>query len=434
MRLPVNIFKQLFEYDLKLDIQNFQFVDKDYPGNILLNGYGYFEYSKSRQIRFTLYFFPELGETVIEETIHDYFQNKSKYRIKIVDIAGQNWETELSDTTLNTNDAPSAISYISGNCKHLSHIGHSDYKDNDCYISMYFDPKYEFPFNSSDRRSTQNSKGVTVSDKVTPEIDFDGTNLKVRGGNYGTHINIVFVLPSYTENVEFRLLECLRFITGQRIEYTLLEIHTDGDCLSKIFPTDDQVVSSIYPPIWIQEYPVEYATQSWTLCDLMFRHIRELSTKTFSILGTHINAVIGSGPSYFESQTLILAVHIEGIIKDFLLDKVEVGQDVIGSAEVYKEAILKIDPESATEKRLLDFLTTFPKPSVRQVIELLISENVLIRKHQKTWTKVRNKYAHPGLKGRKKSHSNLFNQYFEILDMYYRVIFYILKYEGGYSD
>ena len=197
-------------------------------------------------------------------------------------------------------------------------------------------------------------------------------------------------------------------------------------------PFEAKSTHGIYPPLGIQSYFEKNSIDSWHMLHKMFDYICNHDLETYSPLGTVINSIIGAGPGYFETQSLVFAVAAESIVKQthvVLEDDSKINQE---SLEELTKLVEEWPGDAPLTRRVLGFLKNIGPQKVKDMFYQLKDRGIISESQIQAWKKLRNPLAH-GDSQRNKEPDHMYRLRRHVVEMIYLMIFHIIGYRGYYS-
>jgi predicted transcriptional regulator len=433
MGLQNEFYSDYLNRRMKIDLQTFRIENNSDPEVDLLHGYGYIEYGEEENFIFTLYVDKKYDHKFVINALDSLNPSDEDIQIIGLDVTGRDWIIFPSSFSLQQTLTENSVSRLSGESKELHLSTSSHYTDKYYYIDITIDPIYRIPFNTSRSETTKSESNTIIAYKSLPLIEYESKSYAISGLKNEASTTVSFRFKKMANNVEKRLLECLRYITGENIHFGIVEIHNKGVCEVRIYPQPRRPKANIRPPIRIEDYPHPSANDSWRLFEAMFEFVKTEKSEQFSYLGTHINAIIGAGPAYYESQSLILSVHIEGMLLDFLEKYASISDSDKEEVKKFKALVKSVENRSNIKERLISALGNMERAGARQILKSLMKRGVIDKDQRDSWIEIRNKYSHPKLTKRSSRSADDFIAYLKVLEMFYRITFHIIRYNGLFN-
>lgn len=136
-----------------------------------------------------------------------------------------------------------------------------------------------------------------------------------------------------------------------------------------------------------------------------------------------------------ENSSLVLSVSVEGLITKTLISKRDVDQEFIKLADEALPILVDAGLSPRVLSCVLSRLENAKNPRVQDTLRRLASEGVIREAHFKAWEKLRHSAAHGGaLEDDDRVLQVHLNRFHVCLDLYYRLVFLLIGYEGRHID
>lgn len=231
--------------------------------------------------------------------------------------------------------------------------------------------------------------------------------------------------------LEVRILEALQFVFGREIKWGVIR--------KNLFNSAETIIETTYINTEMGDIdtPLQLNTnnnQAFTdLFDKYFSFITSsYQGQGYHTISSYIRRVCRSSTSIINTRLLILTTAIEGILKQMNLD-IPNESTQAESIEYLQEYIKEWKGSESLKNQVLNYLTQFDKPSARKQLKYLQKLGVTQKKHIDAWYKHRNIAAHSDSL-EEINIQTLATEHDAILVLMYHLIFYLIGYEGTYTD
>jgi hypothetical protein len=145
--------------------------------------------------------------------------------------------------------------------------------------------------------------------------------------------------------------------------------------------------------------------------------------------------ILRARESDIENSSLVLSVAVEGLVKKTLLSERDVDPEFFKQAEEAKPILKKAGLGPRALGCVLSSLGNAKHPRVQDVLRRLVTEGIASEAHLKAWKGLRHAAAHGSvLEDDDKALQEHLDRFHVCLDLYYRLIFLLIGYEGRHTD
>jgi hypothetical protein len=294
--------------------------------------------------------------------------------------------------------------------------------------------KYRIPNTGMINFKTSVSHDYSFTDnKNVWTIELNG-NLKILITKYGNYLDLLILEQ---ERLEFKdvdlIINSLDFVLGTESEPIFINISGNGH---KVLNRRNMLraASTFEPPLTSNHnYGSEFTINHSRLFILYYNFIFQDAKKKLPILH---NRIVSGSRNYIYAAALVLSVQIETICKvyfsgyykkdDEFISTLKKCKDLIYESQIEnKESVIKI----LEEKIRVD---TPNQINAKNIMQNLAKENQLTKSLISKWSSLRNITAH-GDDYKDNNHKELIDKVFLCTNLYYQLIFSLIKYEGKYS-
>lgn len=145
--------------------------------------------------------------------------------------------------------------------------------------------------------------------------------------------------------------------------------------------------------------------------------------------------ILRARESDIENSSLVLSVAVEGLVKKTLLSERDVDPEFVKQAEEAKPILKKAGLGPRALGCVLSSLGNAKYPRVQDALRRLATEGVAGEAHLEAWKGLRNAAAHGSvLDDDDKALQEHLDRLHVCLDLYYRLVFLLIGYEGTHTD
>ena len=362
------------------------------------------------------------------EIIHERYY----YHLTANDINGRQWEAKwIIPNIQSRHDTNGYI--VNADIRELSH-------SSDLYVEVagycagiYFPGDIAIPFNTP----------VTVDKIVGGQKRSSSVNLNIaRFSACGIEFEAEKEVGWLTLNalsdgaiddaLLMRLAESLQFVLAKSLSWSIIELSHGKTRRVRVRSCQKNVDNSrVQPPVNFQA--VDPLNKVWTLFGRYLGHTKKYQDALWHPIFRWIHAVIESGCSSLDTESLILSVAIEGLLKEEFKNlayrNVELKKQI-------KEAIRLITRSGLAREfknRTCSLLGNMWKPRAKDFLHILKDKNLLDPRLVEEYDKLRNSSAHGELADSSKFQLHM-DRCAAVLVLFYQIVFLVIGYRGPYTD
>lgn len=136
-----------------------------------------------------------------------------------------------------------------------------------------------------------------------------------------------------------------------------------------------------------------------------------------------------------ENSSLVLSVAVEGLVKKTILSEKDVDSEFVKQAEEAEHILENLTLGSRALSAIKSSLGNAKQPRVQDTLRRLATAGVISKAHLKAWGKLRHAAAHGSvLEDDDKALQEHLDRFHVCLDLYYRLVFLLIGYEGRHTD
>lgn len=255
-------------------------------------------------------------------------------------------------------------------------------------LSLWYQGNFKIPFDAPVEHHKQAGDFKAESRLVARmAIQWNGLELHlIQDGDY-LMISITSPENKLPTHLDQRITETLQFVLGQPLNWEFQSIvapHQQRVTVQKTLSPQTYA----YPPLY---WGFKHAQHFRGMFCRYFEHISSFKEQGFHPLSQIVTNVVRSTGPYFEPMALMLSVAIEGLLKNHILHRKK-----------------RISVETELQK---------------------LEKNGLVSPGQRlAWRNIRQKLAHGELPATLEQKT--MNDFYQVLTLYYRLIFHIIRYAG----
>lgn len=434
MGRPTDSFLDLSTNKFFVDFERIQILDPKNKRKVLISGHGWIKQSNYKKFIFKIY----INRVQSNSGTISYLARKSKTYdgisyIRCKDHLGIIWkfEGEITDIPLAFKDRTPEIN---GNTEEIWRKQKlPSLKDNS--VILIFSDKYNFP-HIKDEETIIIDENVYQNISPTHTIDYKSKNVKIHGYTKDELIHIIIKKNRFSIFFHIRILESLKFITGQQLK-PLAVIISKGGVVKTVYFSDHKYENvKLAAPIKIRNQPFKIYQNSWCLFDKFVEYVsNEYTGEDYSSLGAEVNGQIGLGASFFSSSILLICVGIESLLNILYPNIVNISEN----DKIQINSIIKYfkdypnDIDGIIFDRIITIVGQMKNVRAKDLLVELKDIGVINKQQFDTWNKIRNSFAHGTQIKVDQDWNEMIEKFYILLEMYYRLIFYKIGYDGLYT-
>lgn len=145
--------------------------------------------------------------------------------------------------------------------------------------------------------------------------------------------------------------------------------------------------------------------------------------------------ILRARESDIENSSLVLSVAVEGLVKNTLLSEKDVDSEFVKQAEEAERIVENLALGSRALSAVKSSLGNAKQPRIQDTLRRLVTTGVLSKAHINAWGKLRHAAAHGSvLEDDDKALQEHLDRLHVCLDLYYRLVFLLIGYEGRHTD
>jgi len=231
---------------------------------------------------------------------------------------------------------------------------------------------------------------------------------------------------------ELRVVEALRFATGQSLQWSVLQMEVQGKATVRITSAPPAGGQSLFPP------PLQYSIVDptkcvWALFERYLQYVLTYPEQKWHPLSVHLYSLVEAGKGSWDSFGLALGVATEGVLKACFADCGEPPtefKDAVSELECHVQAWAG---EQEVKERSLGAIRCLRRARAKDRLAALAQMGVVFAEHIKAWEDLRHSSAHADHPWgeRRQEHIDLC---YTVVVLIYRLVFQAIGYEGQYND
>lgn len=232
-----------------------------------------------------------------------------------------------------------------------------------------------------------------------------------------------------------RFLRALGMLTGQFMDPLVSYSHSDGQLITCIHRRSTQESTHLLGPMDPRCRDPRDAHRFLACCLQHAERQHPERKDQFLLLYRFWHRILRARHGDIENSSLVLSVAIEGIIKALFASEQDADAEFVELVGVAKPSVEGLKINERVRESLLEHLkyAVFPKP--KETMRRLKEQGVVTDAHIRAWNQMRNSGAHGAqLEDDAKEIEEHYQRYLCCLDMFYRLLFLAINYQGKYID
>ena len=357
---------------------------------------------------------------------------KSYYKLVAKDISGREWESKWILPDIHAGSGGDG-NVIRASIREIFWSSSINTKNDISYVGIYFPGEIEIPCN----KYTEEEK-IVDGEKRASSIGFnlakfDSCDLKfeIKKEKDWLKLDAYSATQKINDTYIMRFVESLQFVLARPLAWSIAEL-VDGKIkkvrIRSCKRNNKQL--RIGSPVYM-DGPFSYA---WALFDKYLNHIINYKDKdSWHPISNWVHAVIESGSVSLDTESLVLSIAIEGLLRDefkhLRFGSEELEAQINEGKSIIQGSCLKLP----FKERLYGLFVAMSKPRAKDLLYILKEKNLIDERLIKEYGKLRNPSAHGDF-------SNITNPQEQIdmcacaLMLLYYLIFLAIGYKGKYID
>lgn len=248
---------------------------------------------------------------------------------------------------------------------------------------------------------------------------------------------LTFKCEDYPAESGFKaFLRGLSILTGRWLRPMCLSIYEGDQQTTRILNRlhEDNSVNLLTPIVMRRDFTED---AHMFLERFMGKSLDEQETEDgpCSLAHRYWHRILRARESDIENSSLVLSVAVEGLVKKTLLTEKDVDPEFVRQAEEAKPILNKSGLGPRALKCALSSLGNAKHPRTQDALRRLMTEGVASETHLKAWMGLRHAAAHGSvLEEDDRDLQEHLDRFHICLDLYYRLIFHLISYEGRHTD
>jgi hypothetical protein len=307
-------------------------------------------------------------------------------------------------------------------------------------LKIYFFEKYSIPLHLLSDVS-EGEANYKVRDRT--EFEAIGLKFEVR-----CHEKLAYTLFSVSSDsripgqLHLRVQEALQFITGRSATWRArAELH-NGFCTTELSsPWGQMPEATLHPPIHPATMQLNSRNHGWGLfADFLAYVLRTTKDTHWNLVAYHIFNARQTSAGSIDAWAAGVSIALEALTS--LVKLPGDRQQRTRISKFYKAVAQLLNSKSDLEAdlvtRALDMLRPMNRARPQERLKSLSRLGFIEKAYIKNWGPLRNRHVHPKLMGlRRPSQADsrkLIRTILEVEVLLYQVAFFLIKYEGEYTD
>lgn len=357
------------------------------------------------------------------------------YRLSAKDIKGRQWEAKSILPDIHAGPHPAGY-IVNARIRELSYSSGDLYDEVDGYYAgIYFPGDITIPCNTItkvekivDGEQRSYSGNLNISKFNACGIDFE-----IEKEADWLMLRALSNTKSIDDAAVVRFAESLQFVLAKSLSWSIVELFHRRTKKVKVRSCKRNVDQSrIQPPIQFQS--VDPSNNVWSLFSKYLGHVINYNNNVlWHPIFRWIHAVIESGCSSIDTESLILSVAVEGLLNEEF-NKLEFrSTELEAQIEKVRCIILQSDLEQTFKDRLLGSFGGMLKPRAKDLLHILKDRDLINALLLKEYGKLRDSSAHGEVADSSKFQVHL-DRCAAVLVLFYHLIFLAIGYTGPYTD
>ena len=231
-----------------------------------------------------------------------------------------------------------------------------------------------------------------------------------------------------------RFMQALEMLVGRPLRPLVTSTVSGNERITRVHRRPTKERSSLEPPIQLGHFEPGDAHRFLSCC----LHPAGLPPGTddqLLVLYRFWWRILRAHQGDIENSSLVLSVAIEGVLKELFLSRHDADAEFCHLVDAAKPAIGRLKIHERVRSSLSTSLKNAIAAKPRDAMVRLEEQGVLEDTHIKAWKALRNTGAHGALldddEDRFQRH---IDRFFCCLDMFYRLVFAVIGYRGGFID
>lgn len=182
----------------------------------------------------------------------------------------------------------------------------------------------------------------------------------------------------------------------------------------------------------------EFAEDAHQFLELFMRKSmddKEIGEGPCDLAHRYWHRILRARESDIENSSLVLSVAVEGLVKKTLLSEEDVDSEFVKQVEEAEHIFENLPLGSRVVSAVKSSLANAKQPRVQDALRRLATAGAISQAHIKAWAKLRHAAAHGSiLEDDNKALQEHLNRFHVCLDLYYRLVFLLIGYEGRHID
>lgn len=354
------------------------------------------------------------------------------YRLKAVDLDNREWICLdiLPDSILSNPYGVRIVRAIAD--KLLTSSAFSGQRSN--HALLYIQGHLPFPSN------TLTNKTMTIGEREVFEswelnvakVEAAGFSFEIINADGYCRVAVVSKESELNEVVIRRVREALSFVFGCNVDFAAICDRTAQNEKWQIINTSKIYDKGYYQPL--RGTSPSVAESFWKLFDTFLSHILKDKDEKWSHPLSHRVALLFNSPTVpAENQSLVLAVNIEGFVKNILKNKNNQTLDptLKEDSDKLKDHINTTDYSKTFKERINGMLGSMNDIRAKDYLQELVTQKTVSKELFNVWQDQRNSAAHGTIPEYNKEH---IQQYDKMVTLFFQLVFIIIQYNDKYTD
>jgi len=299
-------------------------------------------------------------------------------------------------------------------------------------VLLRFKGRIEFPSNrgtetvvkvGGQKRSTSHTLNVAF-------VDVAGFTFEMRHEREHTVASLRLPAGTATAATPSRIQEALQFVLGQQLAVMVVETMEAGQHLTRL--TSPSHGHGKRPPP-LQFRSLDFDGNFWRMFTDYFLHVHADSESGWHPTSCHVGSVIESAAASLDIGVLALSVAVEGLAGESFLALVPDNPELLNDLDKVKKTVDGMTLSETALNRIVGALGAMKSPRKSDALRAFITHNNMPAGLYKSWSSLRNMSAH-GSMARGNNIEQLLRLKYEVLSLFYSLVFATINYKGPRID
>jgi len=427
--------ESLIDGTFKLSLILFQLIDVQKTDRIVAEGHGNIKQIGKKAFHYELFY--EKDKYSVPFNDQSICDDNGDFHFVGVDSEGVKWSFKSYLYGHRYLGQQSTLLQLNGETTTLNFESKADFeiKEKRTCLKYVIPTQYELPCNASEKYRVMRDD-IIIEEKYLNSVQYKSPAFEIEGRYESKSIDLTFKFSEYNERYDNRIIESLKFISGQQIEPIIKYKYTGRNISGSFYPFIKKgKIAKIESPIDFGSLNSKSLIWSWKLFEKFFLYIKDSKNTNYSSLGTEVNGLVGLSNSFFETQLLVIGVRVEGIVKILFPKLANPTKAQLNSIDqlIGKVKQLDFNDQYGLINRTVSAIGSMKKSRVKDKLIKMRDLGIINQNQYTAWDNLRNSSAHANRGTSEGWYTESTERYYSVLEMIYRIIFDRIKYSGEYT-